>query len=488
MALEEILALITGGLQGESKRRADNASRQRYQQEQAFKQWQVMSDLDNKRAQVEQMDAYHKAMAEAARERNRLAGENYGSLADYRTGQLGNTKMGIGVRALPYVRDQAGLGFLGQAGGFDVSGLNPDSFRSGGEVVGIDRNKITGRHNDNVDRNAIIARVIGSSDPAAAEADANAQLVASGLPPISGRLPQSAAASAGMTNAASGQMNAKYNTDPLGLGGAKIADIRAKTEVNKGLAGLFPLKQKALQADIADTKAGTTLKIAQTGNIEFDQRMKGLKLNLEALDQRWKTNPDNPQNIKAYLEFATAQRIAAREQRLALQGLVPRDYNRQAIPRKNWTPELDAQYTQMEIMARNLDGLADQAEKQLKNYMARNGMAPDGSPLVDPASNRAERTAPPKKYDANTFPPAPGYRPVPGSLPKPGAVGPQARAAGAKAGFKPQPIMKSDAAKRAGVGVQTRPPKNPKLEKGFSAITDALKGSSVNPNAGKRPR
>jgi hypothetical protein len=117
MALEELLSLITGGLKGYSQKRDAEQRRQQYQQEQAFKQWQVMSDLENKRAQVDQMKAYHEAMADAARERNRLTGENYGSLAGYRTGQIRNANLWTGIRSLPNVRDEAGLGFLGQATG-----------------------------------------------------------------------------------------------------------------------------------------------------------------------------------------------------------------------------------------------------------------------------------------------------------------------------------------------------------------------------------
>ena len=496
MALEEILALISGGLQGESKRRAENASRQRYQQEQAFKQWQVMSDLENKRAQVDQMKAYHEAMAKAAADRAGFYGQNVKSLIQDRPARIDATDRRTFFTGLPDFRTQGGLdaaqSALGVQGDFNVG----DALR-GSEVVGTERNRITGRHLGNVDRNAIIGRVMASSDPAAAEADANAQLIASGLPPISGRLPQSAAASAAGINARANDRNSIFNTTgPMGQ--ARVATERMrpglfKAETDFFNVGRIPLAKEELKMKPLErekTKAETAYVTAKTGNVEFEKMLDQRKLGLAEIEQRWKTDPANPQNIKAYMDFAVQQRAAAREQRLSLQGMVPKDYNRNAIPRNKWTPELEAQYVQTEILAKNLEELANYAEGQFKNYMARNGMAPDGSLLIDPKVNR---TVPPPsaQYDANTYPVDPGYRPVPGSLPPVGSVGGQARAAGAKAGFKPQPIKKSakTPAEKAGVGVKMRKPRtSPKLDSAFGTLGEILKGSPVNPNAGKRPR
>lgn len=497
MALEELLSLITGGMKGYNAQKDAEQRRKQYQQEQAFKQWQVMSDLENKRAQVDQMKAYHEAMAEAARERNRLSGENYGSLAGYRIGQLGNAKLGIGMRALPNVRDEAGLGFLGRATGIDTSNLYPDSFRAPSEVVGMRRADITDRHLGIVDRNAIIARVMASSDPAAAEADANAQLIASGLPPISGRLPQSAAASAAMTNAATGDRNSRFNTDPLGLGGAKIEATRAGAAVNRGLAGLFPLKSKALEADIANTMADTLLKKAnakyatvRTGLAAFDSQLDAQKLALMQAAQRWKENPDSPENMGIISKIFDDNTNALRELRLTQEGSIPLDYNRMPIPREKWTPEQAARYDAYKAQEEALSAMAAFAADEIKQWRKRKGLDANGNP-IRPERGSGVVTPPPTRYNADTYPVDPGYAPIkPGTLPNPKNVGAQARAAGAKAGFKPQ--LKKSAktpAEKAGVGVKMRKPRtSPKLDSAFGTLGEILKGSPVNPNAGKRPR
>jgi hypothetical protein len=69
-----------------------------------------------------------------------------------------------------------------------------------------------------------------------------------------------------------------------------------------------------------------------------------------------------------------------------------------------------------------------------------------------------------------------------------GSVGGQARAAGAKAGFKPQPIKKSakTPAEKAGVGVKMRKPQaKSEVDKNIEKLMGLGAGAVTTPRTGK---
>lgn len=566
MALEELLSLLTGGMKGYNAQKDAELKRKQYQQEQAFKQWQVMSDLENKRAQVDQMREYHRLMADVAQQN--ATNRNNWNLASVgpdgwrtldRNARLTTAGLITGGRMLPDATTQNGanlaLSLMGRpADSAYVGDFTPASVRNTKDVLA------------QRDNQQFLDRLAGATDKWTAlqmvKAE-NLRRTARGqeLIPEEFAVPDARSASA-MGNMFVGQgrlRNETLKVNPqinLMKSQAGLADsMRAfnagpRTNLTNQLVLNEPVKRGMW-------KSISALNFARTGDIKFDQHLAELELDLKTRIQNFKEYIGSPRGDKElgvlqsraeqmrrgasiYAQRANGAFYSAPGVRIkGPDGKEIEDYKKLPADRRSYYEQQQALAKASEETAGAIDQLAENARKMRGSIMAdpmpmQNWQQYGQGPIVDPRAplgmfsagddgsgglydptggaytgqfdpggvgelvpdatpqfgGSPRPVAPAPAPIVKTGTPALPSRSSGNTLPNPGAVGGQARAAAKAAGYagKAKPIV-SNAAAKAGVGVKMRKPRtSPKLDSAFGTLGEILKGSPVNPNAGKRPR